>query len=170
MTIQRGTAVELVRSIFDLQRTLRCATAVAEMATELGIALEGVLRFVGEGGESRASDIAARLGVGASALSRQVSDLAELGLINRRPDPEDGRAQLLSLSASGQGYLADIGTHRAETVQRMLAGWSEAEAAEANRTVEHLNLSLRAAIKVSSRATKSGTNHKQPSLTAAGVN
>ena len=170
MTIASTTAMELVHHIFDLQRTVRCAAATAEVATDLGLAMEGVLRFVGEGGESRASDIAERLGIGASAQSRQISELAVAGLINRRPDPEDGRAQLLSLTAAGDQYLFDIGRHRVETVQRMLSGWSEEEASEASRAVDHLNASLRAAINSSTRATKAGSHHEQPSTTSAGVN
>ena len=170
MAIANSTAVELVHHIFDLQRTVRCAAGMAQMATELGVAMEGVLRFVGEGRESRASDIAARLGVGASALSRQISELADLNLINRRPDPEDRRAQLLSLTAAGEQYLIDIGRHRVETVQRMLSDWSEAEASAAAAAVDHLNTSLRAAITHSVRAAKTGSTHEQPSMTAAGVN
>lgn len=170
MTIARATAVELVQHIYDLQRTVRCASAAAEIATQLGAAMEGVLRFVGEGGESRASDIAGRLGVGTSALSRHIAELAELGLISRRQDPDDGRAQLLSLTAAGELHLAGVGTHRAEAVQRLLADWSDVEASEACRTVGHLNASLRDAIKVSSRPSKAASNQNHPSLTVAGVN
>ncbi|WP_349640210.1 MarR family winged helix-turn-helix transcriptional regulator [Saxibacter everestensis] len=130
--------------ILDLQRTLRSVNAAR--LSDLGVALEGVLRYVGEGGESRASAVAARLGVGAPALSRQIADLEERGLVVRRPDPADGRAHLLSLSETGRGYLAEVERRRAETIQELLAGWSESEVSAAATSIEHLSAALRAAL------------------------
>lgn len=138
---------------------------------ELGVAQTGVLRFVGDAGESRASDIAAKLGVGASALSRQVSDLTDLGMLVRRPDPADGRAHLISLSANGEEFLANIERRRTQTLQEILSGWSEDEACAAARSVENLTAALRSALAIHpSRATKTGITLDQPSAMLAGVN
>ena len=40
-------------------------------------------------------------------LSRSVRELTELGLIERTPDPNDGRSSLLSATAHGRDRLAD---------------------------------------------------------------
>ena len=42
-----------------------------------------------------------------STLSRQVSALAEQGLISREPDPADGRATLLAITAAGRTVFAE---------------------------------------------------------------
>ncbi|WP_434620974.1 MarR family winged helix-turn-helix transcriptional regulator [Arthrobacter sp. A5] len=171
MTVRQHTATELVYCIFDLQRALRCATAASARPADLGVALEGVLRFIADGGgQSRASDIAARLGVGPSALSRQVAELEEHAMIKREPDPADGRAHLLSISDSGRSYLAEIQHRRASTVQQMLAGWSEEDAAHTACTVQQLTATLRAAVVPSPRAHKTGTTQDHQSQTLAGVN
>ncbi|WP_427017908.1 MarR family winged helix-turn-helix transcriptional regulator [Pseudarthrobacter sp. P1] len=143
MSVQQGTASELVHNIFDLNRAIRVVVANTDATSDVGLAVEGVLRLVGERGTCRASDIASMLGIGASALSRHVCDLTGLGMIDRRPDPADGRAQLLSLAPKGQEYLAAAGARRARTLERMLAGWSETEAAEAAATLAKLSHAFR---------------------------
>ena len=45
----------------------------------------------------------ARLGLDKSTVSRQVSHLVDLGLVDRAADPVDGRAQVLTPSAEGVG-------------------------------------------------------------------
>jgi DNA-binding MarR family transcriptional regulator len=62
------------------------------------------------------------------ALSRLVDRLAERGLIDRRPDPADGRGVLLSLSAAGRAVQRRIGRRHARGVARaMTAGLDPAE-------------------------------------------
>ncbi|MCY0906468.1 MarR family winged helix-turn-helix transcriptional regulator [Arthrobacter sp. H14-L1] len=170
MPVAQHTAAELVYCIFDLQRTLRCTTTASAQAADLGVALEGVLRIVAGGEPVRASDVAARLGVGASALSRQAADLEEHNFIFREPDPADGRAYLLSASEKGRTYLAEIEHRRASTVQQMLAGWSEEEAASTAHTVQHLTATLRAAVGPQTRTHKYGTIQDHQSQTLAGEN
>ena len=62
------------------------------------------------------------------ALSRLVDRLAERGLIQRRPDPSDGRGVLLSLTEAGRSVQRDIGRRHARDVARaMTAGLDPAE-------------------------------------------
>ena len=102
MSVAPNAAAKLVYQIFDLQRAVRCVAAANLRGQDTGVALQGVLRFVGEG-ESRATHLAERLGVSAPVLSRHIAELQEQGYVVRRPDPEDGRAQLVALSAVGSG-------------------------------------------------------------------
>ncbi|NKX50321.1 MarR family transcriptional regulator [Arthrobacter deserti] len=157
MSVTPATASLLVQQIFDLQRTVRCAASAAARHTDLGPAVEGVLRVIAGADGCRASDVAARLGVGPSALSRQAADLEDHGLIVRRPDPADRRAQLLSLSDAGREYLASAEQRRTGSIRELLSGWDEDRARAAARTIEDLSAGLRAALEIPPRATKTGT-------------
>ncbi|MEG9247080.1 MarR family winged helix-turn-helix transcriptional regulator [Arthrobacter sp. Soc17.1.1.1] len=145
MSVAQHTAAELVHHIFDLQRALRGVTAAGMKYSELGPAHTGVLFFIGEGGPMRASALAGRLGIGPSALSRQLADLEQYGFVVRTPDPLDGRACLLSLSEEGRTYLADTYERRAETLREILSDWTEGEAEAASQSVQHLTAALRSA-------------------------
>ena len=145
MSVAQQTAAELVHNIFDLQRALRGITAAGTKYSDLGPAHTGVLFYIGDGAPMRASALATKLGIGPSALSRQLADLEQLGFVVRSPDPLDGRACLLSLSDEGGAYLTETYERRAETLRGILADWTEGEAEAASSTVQHLAAALRAA-------------------------
>ncbi|WP_255770880.1 MarR family winged helix-turn-helix transcriptional regulator [Pseudarthrobacter sulfonivorans] len=152
MAVAPDTAADLVYRIFDLQRVVRCVAAASFRGQETGVALQGVLRFVGEG-ESRATHLAERLGVSAPVLSRHIADLEEQGYVIRRQDPNDGRAQLVALSPAGVEKLGQIEEHRTETLQQYLSDWSQEDAEDTARILTRLSESL----KQSARATAAGT-------------
>ena len=52
--------------------------------------------------------IADRLELDKSTLSRAVDSLVQLGLAARKEDPENRRQQIISLTKSGEGRVADI--------------------------------------------------------------
>lgn len=154
MAVAPDTAAKLVHQIFDLQRAVRCVAAVKLRGEDTGVALQGVLRFVGEG-ESRATALAERLGVSAPVLSRHIAELEEQGYVVRRPDPLDGRAQLIDLSTSGVAKLRSIEDQRAATLLGFLQDWSEQDVEETTRTLQKLAESLR----TSARATTAGSTN-----------
>lgn len=59
-------------------------------------------------GPLRQGDLAARLGITAASMSRLAEALEEGRWVNRTPDPEDGRACDLSLTAHGVEALEDL--------------------------------------------------------------
>lgn len=142
MAVTPDTAADLVYQIFDLQRAVRCISAASIRGQETGVAIQGVLRFVGEG-ESRATHLAERLGVSAPVLSRHIAELEELGYVGRRPDPHDGRAQLVALTPRGRDFLRHIEDHRAAVLQELLSEWSEADAGATAATLHKLTASLK---------------------------
>lgn len=142
MSVASTTAAKLVHHIFDLQRAVRCVAAASLRGDDTGVALQGVLRFVGEG-ETRATHLAERLGVSAPVLSRHLSELVDHGYVVRRPDPEDGRAQLVALSPAGVEKLRVIEEHRAASLQSLLQDWSEDDVEETALSLKKLAESLR---------------------------
>ena len=157
MSVAPDTAAELVYQIFDLQRAVRCVAAASLRGQETGVALQGVLRFVGEG-ETRATTLAERLGVSAPVLSRHIAELEEQGYVIRRQDPDDGRAQLVALTAEGAGKLRRIEEQRTAALQDYLREWSQEDAEDTAKTLRKLTESL----KQSARAKAAGpstSNH-----------
>ncbi|QHK21705.1 MarR family transcriptional regulator [Pseudarthrobacter psychrotolerans] len=142
MAVTPDTAADLVYRIFDLQRMVRCVAAASFRGQDTGVALQGVLRFVGEG-ESRATQLAERLGVSAPVLSRHIADLEEQGYVIRRQDPDDGRAQLVALSPAGVDKLRKIEEHRTATLQDYLSDWSQEDAEDTARILAKLSESLK---------------------------
>lgn len=55
----------------------------------------------------RLTDLADRLGVSKQAVQVLVDDLTEAGMVDRVPDPEDGRAKLIRWSEQGRDGLRD---------------------------------------------------------------
>ena len=78
-----------------------------------------MLTYLAEQGPLRASEIADAFDIDKGAVSRQVTHLIELGLLERVTDPEDGRAPCCSsVSDEGRTRLADVARHRRKLARR----------------------------------------------------
>ena len=99
-----------------------------------------------------------------STVSRQVSHLVAHGLLEKVTDPEDGRAQVVTLSAEGKALLATLTSLRTDWFLTMLEDWSTQEA----RDFQHHILRFTAALEASrARATAKAT--ARPDGDAAGI-
>ena len=58
-------------------------------------------------GPRSASDLAAAERVRPQSMAVTVGVLEERGMVRRRPDPDDGRRQLVSLTATGREFVTD---------------------------------------------------------------
>ncbi|WP_249416453.1 MarR family transcriptional regulator [Streptomyces sp. TS71-3] len=63
------------------------------------------LAALGDAGPLRISDLAGRMGIALSTASRMIDLLEGLGWTERRPDPVDQRASLVSLGHEGRALL-----------------------------------------------------------------
>jgi DNA-binding MarR family transcriptional regulator len=84
-----------------------------------------LLRALSYGGPMRASTLAERVEADPSTVSRQVATLVRDGLVERRADPEDGRATLLVVTAQGEDVIGQHDQVRLQVFSRMLADWSD---------------------------------------------
>ncbi|MFE0422809.1 MarR family winged helix-turn-helix transcriptional regulator [Streptomyces sp. NPDC058953] len=128
----------------ELAVFLRRARAQSgEMAREVHPGLEpaayGLLVRLEDAGAQRATDLAAYFGVGKATMSRQLRALEDVGLVIREPDPADGRASLVRLTAEGLERFRRVRDARRERYVRKLAGWDRGEVAELGRLLRQLN-------------------------------
>jgi DNA-binding MarR family transcriptional regulator len=120
----REAAEHLFGSLVTMQRSLRTLTRTwAHHESPLSRTELALLTTIAETGESRLGTVASCLGVSASVASRQVAALQEAGLIDRRPDPDDGRPELVALSATGLARLRQIRDLGVSRLAALLEGW-----------------------------------------------
>ncbi|WP_406290317.1 MarR family winged helix-turn-helix transcriptional regulator [Streptomyces sp. NBC_00209] len=74
---------------------------------ELTPSQTSVLSRLDKDGEASVVELAAAEGVRHQSVTSTVGALAERGLVGRRPDPEDGRRQLVYVTDSGHTFLED---------------------------------------------------------------
>lgn len=123
------------------------ADELLRLEQEVGVLIRRVKRVIGEraravhpdlqpasylmlshlvsSGPQRSSVLSERFGVDKGAISRQVQHLCELGLLERTPDPEDGRATLVSASPDAVTRMEALNRDRRRWLDEQLAEWSE---------------------------------------------
>lgn len=101
-----------------------------------------LLREVTDAGEIRASDLASRLLVTKTSISRYVKDMLRGRLLIQRPDPTDGRASLLSVSAAGRRALAQREARRGAWLDEVCADWTNEEVATLAALLQRLNAAI----------------------------
>ncbi|KAA1419935.1 MarR family transcriptional regulator [Mumia zhuanghuii] len=72
----------------------------------------------------RGSDLAETISVHKSTVSRSVAQLERLGLVERDPDPTDGRARLISLTAIARERLSEVRAMRRAKLAQAVEDWT----------------------------------------------
>ncbi|MCW2607863.1 MAG: hypothetical protein JWO60_2556 [Frankiales bacterium] len=136
----------LTRELIALVRGLReLKHATDEPGTpRLELATAAVLGTVGDAGPLRLSELADRLGLDVSTVSRQVPALERAGWVVRDPDPCDRRAQLLRLSPEGHDALAARRRAHAAVLRDVLGSWNDAQVQALADDLARLNTDLSA--------------------------
>ncbi len=76
-----------------------------------------------DGSGCHLKDLAARLALDPSTVSRGVASLVSLGLVERRSDPADRRAAFLAVTPAGQQRLAEIRASFSDVFADALGAW-----------------------------------------------
>lgn len=119
-----STAVEdLVKSLYRLGLVQReiARHALAELGSQGFMAL-GVVHLHGP---VRVSDVAQRLNVDLSVASRQCAALTAAGYVRREPDPEDRRAQRVTITDAGSRVLGESHRRMVGAFGRALEDWAD---------------------------------------------
>lgn len=74
-------------------------------------------------GPMRSSALAEVMYSDPSTVSRQVTQLVDRGLVERQPDPTDGRASVLAATDEGRAVAARIRARRNEKLGQVLVDW-----------------------------------------------
>jgi DNA-binding MarR family transcriptional regulator len=72
----------------------------------------------------RVSDLACRVGLDVSTVSRQIKHLEDKGYIERAADPDDRRASLVRLTDEGTSTMRAAMQRRLDRISAALAHWS----------------------------------------------
>jgi DNA-binding MarR family transcriptional regulator len=138
MSIQSPGAAAVSTDVIEIERAL---TRIAYLTSRVrqhdrlmavaGVPLDraavALLRQIGDSEPLRPGELAARLGVEASHVTRQVQQLQKAGYVTRVPDPDDRRAQRIELTPAGQGAVDRIREASRQGMQAALEPWSSVE-------------------------------------------
>ena len=91
----------------------------------------------------RVTSLAALLGVDVPTVTRKVQQLERLGYVAREPDPDDGRASLIRLTASGQSTVDRILAAHRDRLARLLDDWDDDEVRTFGALLEKFAESIR---------------------------
>jgi len=117
---------------FLWRRVRRLSIDLARQVDDgLEAAAYGLLGLLADGGDVRAADLAEKLGLDKSTVSRQVTQMESIGLIQRVPDPQDGRARVQQLRAARGRWFGEA-----------LEDWPAADVDTLAVLLKHLNESL----------------------------
>jgi DNA-binding MarR family transcriptional regulator len=144
--------------------------ALGGIERELGVLIRRVRRVIGERaravhdglqpssylllshlasvGPSRSSVFVDAFEIDKGAISRQVQHLVELGLVERAPDPADGRAMLITATADALDRLAAVQAERRRFLDERLGEWSDEDLHDLVRMLGRYNAALEAPVPV----------------------
>ena len=94
-------------------------------------------------GPMRMSDLAHKIGLDRSTVSRQVASVVAAGLVGRAHDVGDARASMLSLSLRGQTVRQKVARSWQRIAMDLIADWSFEEQVEFGRLMSKLAHRLR---------------------------
>ncbi|MEY9843860.1 DNA-binding MarR family transcriptional regulator [Streptacidiphilus sp. BW17] len=88
--------------------------------------------------------LAQAMGIDSSTVTRQVAPLVDCGLVERVPNPDDGRAVLLELSEQGRARLEEVRASRRELMRMLTDDWSEEDQQAFCTLLTRFNLAIKA--------------------------
>lgn len=126
---------ELGRLFSHLGRQIRAGQTVCRND-------HAVLAHLCRGEALRARDLAAAEGTDASTMSRRLAQLAECGLVERVPDPDDGRAWLVRATDAGVAAFQAERARRVNLVTDRVADWDPADVTALADLIGRLNVAF----------------------------
>jgi DNA-binding MarR family transcriptional regulator len=148
-TVHARTANDAVDAFAAVAADIGC------LKRELGRMLQGagcpgtvqlgamaVLAHLDKVGDARLSQVAQQLHVDLSVISRHVRTLEDHGFVQRTTDADDRRAQLISVTAAGQGAMRSVRDAATAQLSAVLAGWDDEDVGTLRRLLDRLHHDL----------------------------
>ncbi|GAA2799217.1 MarR family transcriptional regulator [Kitasatospora paracochleata] len=127
-----STGHDIAEALGLLLRRDTRARLYARLTDGLGEAVDDltypVLSGLARIGPSSAADLGREIGLDRTTVTRRADRLEQAGLLQRRPDPADGRATLLALTSEGTHLVAVTRQRLADVIEASLAAWPSADA------------------------------------------
>lgn len=117
----------VVRELFQLIRQVKRSAERHRPEMIVDMAGYHLLAHLHFGGAQRAGEIAAVFHSDPSTISRQVGALVRAGLVERRADPDDGRACRLAATGEGVRVIETERRRRARAIAEVLGRWEPAD-------------------------------------------
>jgi DNA-binding MarR family transcriptional regulator len=120
---------ELHRAVLDVVGVFNSPVRDEAMLESAGLSLERalfpLLVLVGKYEPIGVIDVSERVGRDYTTVSRQLSRLEELGLVNRRMSSKDRRAREVTITSSGKRAIQAVDGARERLAVKMFKGWNE---------------------------------------------
>jgi DNA-binding MarR family transcriptional regulator len=119
------------RKLAQVVRLTSSRSLFARQAAAAGVALTqpsyALLRGLIDNGPLPMGELARGAHMDVGMATRQVTALADAGLVTRKPDPADLRVSLVAVSKQGRRVAGKLQDMRRDHLQRALSGWTLAE-------------------------------------------
>ncbi|MDH6705652.1 DNA-binding MarR family transcriptional regulator [Kitasatospora sp. MAA19] len=130
--MKNSTGQDIAEALGLLLRRSTRARLYTHLTEGLGEAVDDltypVLSGLARTGPSSAADLGREIGLDRTTVTRRADRLERAGLLQRRPDPADGRATLLALTDEGRAVIAATRQRLAAGIEDALATWPQADA------------------------------------------
>ena len=111
-----------------------------------------LLKSLSASGPLRVTDLAVCANLDASTVSRHVAQLHSAGLIERTPDPVDGRAQRVKLSDAGADRIEAALRVRRALLEKSLESWDPRDLDQLDRLLTRFAADVEALTQTMERA------------------
>lgn len=118
-----GETAAVVDSVLDAMMTVGRTMRQRVAGDELEPGIFWLLKSIAAQGPLRVTELASCTNLDTSTVSRHVAQLDRAGLVERTPDPADGRAHRLQLTEAGRNGLHAAFERRRGLLRRALDHW-----------------------------------------------
>jgi DNA-binding MarR family transcriptional regulator len=141
--VTTGDPVDVIETeMTRLARTIALLGRPPEAEAGLDRAGYLLLRTLEKIGPASINTIAAAIGLDGSTVTRQVSAMKELGLVERQINPGDRRSCIISPTTDGRSVMRQVRRQRRTNLDSVTSDWSEDDRTTLGRLLAKLNDSI----------------------------
>ncbi|MFT3716932.1 MAG: MarR family transcriptional regulator [Gordonia sp. (in: high G+C Gram-positive bacteria)] len=134
-----GIPLSVERELVQLSRRLRNGASDIHRERGLTFVEYSLLALIDDHPGIGGAEIAERARIDKSTASRQITALTSRGLVDRRRDADEPRAQRLHLTEDGRDLLDVIRDASSAAIQERLTGWPDDDVAVFARLLHRFN-------------------------------